>query len=128
MKPYIPLLLPVALLAAMSLSACNRNPTPATSADTAAPAAVEPAPAEPVPVEPAPAPMASAPAAPAMADSGMSFTDMDKNKDGGITPDELASTEMLSQHFTQADADGDGKLTQAEVDKHRADMAAMPGN
>lgn len=61
------------------------------------------------------------------ADSGMSFADMDTNKDGGIAQDELASTEMLAQHFTRADTDGDGKLSQAEVDKYRADMAAAPG-
>lgn len=73
-------------------------------------------PATPAPV-PAPVPM----------DSGMSFADMDKNKDGGVSKDELAETEMLHQHFSTADKDGDGKLSQAEVDGHRADMAAKPG-
>ena len=68
------------------------------------------------------------PAAPAAAvDSGMPFDAMDKNADGGIVLDELAPTEMLHQHFIQADTDQDGKLSPAEVDKHRADMAAAPG-
>ena len=52
---------------------------------------------------------------------------MDKNKDGGITKDELADTEMLSQHFATADKDGDGKLSKSEVDAHRAEMMAKPG-
>lgn len=110
------LMLAVALSGTLLLGACNRDTTPA--ADT-------PPPAEPAPtadtMPPAPAPVAPP------TDSGMSFADMDKNKDGGITLDELADTEMLHQHFSQADADADGKLSQEEVDKHRADMAAMPG-
>ena len=57
----------------------------------------------------------------------MSFADMDKNKDGGVSKDELADTEMLHQHFAEADKDGNGSLSQAEVDGHRAAMAAKPG-
>ena len=89
------------------------------------PAATEPAPA-PAPEMPPPAtePM---PSTPAPTDSGMSFDDMDKNKDGGITKDELADTEMLSQHFATADKDGDGKLSKSEVDGHRAEMMPKPG-
>ncbi|HVR81734.1 MAG TPA: hypothetical protein VHF02_06600 [Luteimonas sp.] len=118
MKPNNLLMLAFALSTALFVTACDRNKAPA---DTAAPAAaVEPAPA-PAPVAP------PAPAAAAAMDSGMSFADMDKNKDGGITHDEIADTEMLHQHFDEADADHDGKLSQAEVDKHRADMAAAPG-
>jgi Ca2+-binding EF-hand superfamily protein len=51
---------------------------------------------------------------------------MDKNQDGGITPDELSSTEMLYEHFSVADADGNGQLSADEIVKHRADMAAAP--
>jgi hypothetical protein len=118
------LMLAVALSTTMLLGACNRerNGTPPPAADTTTPA--EPA---PMPAEPAPAPAEPAPAPAAATDSGMSFADMDKNKDGGITLDELADTEMLHQHFSEADTNGDGKLSQAEVDKHRADMAAAPG-
>lgn len=56
----------------------------------------------------------------------MSFADMDKNHDGGVTADELMETDMLHQHFSTADSNGDGKLSEAEIMKHRADMAAMP--
>lgn len=65
-------------------------------------------------------------------DNGMTgadktFADMDKNKDGGVTKDELAATDMLYQHFDKADANGDGKLSEDEIAKHRAEMAANPG-
>lgn len=120
-------LLAVAMSTTMLLGACNRDrddaaatPVDATPPAEPAPMATEPA---PMPAEPAPMP---APAAAPM-DSGMSFADMDKNKDGSLTHDELADTEMLHQHFSEADTNGDGKLSSAEVDKHRADMAAMPG-
>ena len=116
-------ILVVALATAMLAVACKKaeeTPTTTPPAETAtAPAAETPPPAT------EPAPSTTAPAAPV--DSGMSFADMDKNKDGSITKDELAPTEMLSQHFSAADKDGDGKLSQAEVDGHRAEMAANPG-
>lgn len=114
MKPNNLLMLALAISATLFVTGCNRDPEPAATADV-------PAPAEPAPM-PAPDP---APAPP-MADSGTSFADMDKNKDGGVTTDELAETEMLHHHFTTADTDADGKLSEAEVDKHRADMAATP--
>lgn len=96
------------------------NPPPAATTEPApAPAAEMPPPAtEPMPTTPTPA---------TPTDSGMSFADMDKNKDGGVTKDELTDTEMLSQHFAMADKDGNGKLSQSEVDAHRAEMAAKPG-
>jgi type IV secretory pathway VirB10-like protein len=124
MKKNNLLILAIALSTAMSLGACNRDSdqTPPPAADTTTPA--EPA---PMPAEPAPMPAEPAPAPATATDSGMSFADMDANKDGGITLDELADTEMLHQHFTAADTNGDGKLSEAEVDKHRADMAATPG-
>jgi len=116
-------MLALALSTTLFAAGCNRDADtagePATSADSM--------PADAMPVEPAVAPEpAPAPAA-AMADSGMSFADMDKNSDGGIAHDELADGEMLDQHFSTADTDGDGKLSAAEVDAHRADMAANPG-
>ena len=124
MKKNKLLILAVALSTTMMLGACNRerNETPPPAADTTTPA--EPA---PMPAEPAPAPAEPAPAPAAATDSGMSFADMDKNKDGGVALDELADTEMLHQHFSEADTNSDGKLSEAEVDKHRADMAAAPG-
>ncbi len=116
--------------AMLATAACNKPAEPEAPADTTAtepaPATTEPAPAPeatPPAMEPAPAPATGA----APMDSGTSFADMDKNKDGGVSKDELADTEMLHQHFSAADKDGNGSLSQAEVDGHRAEMAAKPG-
>lgn len=122
MKSNHTVLLALALSAGLSTTACNRDRTSNDVQPPAADTTTAPAPAEPAPA-PAPAPMPT----PAPVDSGMTFAAMDKNSDGSITPDELAPTEMLSQHFSEADTDGDGKLSSAEVDAHRAQMAAAPG-
>jgi hypothetical protein len=126
----------VALLALLApavtlLPACNRTPpaddTAAPPAATTAPAATAPA-TDPYATTPAPAD-ADLPAATAAgndASAGLTFEQMDKNQDGGITPDELSSTEMLYEHFSVADADGNGQLSADEIVKHRADMAAAP--
>lgn len=105
------------------LAACNRAPD-ADDAATPPAAAADTMPADTMPADTMPADnMASMPA---MAGDEMSFADMDKNKDGSLTHDEMADTDMLHQHFSVADADGDGKLSETEVMKHRADMAAAP--
>lgn len=125
MKRKVLPILSVLLATAVFAGACKKTEeTPVATP----PAATEPAPA-PAPETPPPAtePMPSTPAPAEATDSGMSFDDMDKNKDGGVTKDELADTEMLSQHFATADKDGDGKLSKSEVDAHRAEMAAKPG-
>lgn len=122
MKTNTLLVLAFAVSSALALSACHRDE--ADEADHAAVVAPATAP-EPAPVVTTPAPAAAMPAAPM--DSGMSFADMDKNHDGGITPDELHDSEMLHQHFKEADTNGDGKLSEDEVAKHRAEMAAKPG-
>lgn len=104
------------------LAACNRAPAPdADGATATSPAASTPAtpPADTMPADQ----MASMPG---MTGDGMSFADMDKNGDSSISKDELSDADMLHQHFSVADADGDGKLSDAEVMKHRADMAAGP--
>lgn len=117
-KKTLPILFVALATAALSV-ACQKTEGPVATEPTPTPAPETPPPAtEPMPSTPAPA---------APVDSGMSFEDMDKNKDGGITKDELADTEMLNQHFATADKDGDGKLTKSEVDAHRAEMAATPG-
>lgn len=122
MKTHNPMLLMFAMATALSLAACSREEAPVVAEPAATPPVVEPAPmpAEPMPAEPAPAP--------APVDSGKSFAEMDKNADGGLTQDELDATEMLHQHFSAADTDSDGKLSEAEVEKHRADMAATPAS
>ncbi len=118
MKTNNVLLLTLAMSTALFATACNRDATPDVTPAADAPMAAEPA---PMPAEPAPMP------APAMG-TEMSFADMDKNSDGGLAMDEVSADSMLTEHFTTADGDGDGKLSMAEVDKHRADMAAMPAN
>ncbi|MEJ7745765.1 MAG: hypothetical protein WKF61_03220 [Luteimonas sp.] len=116
-------LLALAMSTVLFATACNRDAAPDATTDAATDAATTPAPVEPAPIpaEPAPTP------APAMG-TGMSFAEMDKNSDGSIAMDELSTTDMLHQSFTAADTDSDGKLSMAEVDKHNADMAAMPAN
>jgi hypothetical protein len=51
-----------------------------------------------------------------------SFSSLDKNNDGYLTHKELPSSEMLDQHFAEADANHDGKLSKVEVEQHRAKM------
>lgn len=111
------LLVPLATVAA-----CNRHDADDAAAKNAAPAAaatvMPPAPAA-MPAEmPAGDNMASMPAA------ETPFADLDKNHDGSLTKDELPDGEMLKDHFSKADTNGDGKLSEAEAAKHRAAMAA----
>ena len=137
MKSQNRLILAVALSSALFVSACHRDNDSDDAATVATPApATVAAPAEatlPPPATsaatPAPATTAAAPAASTTTpvDSGLAFAAMDKNGDGGISKDELSDTEMLYQHFSAADTDGNGKLSSAEVDTHRAEMAAKPG-
>lgn len=100
----------------LTLAACDRT----DSDDAATPPAADTMPADPVPP-----PVDTTPADDtAMTGDDLSFAQMDANSDGSVTMDELSPTDMLHQHFSVADADGDGKLSEAEVTKHRADMAA----
>jgi len=135
MKAQTRLILAVALTSALFASGCKRDndsdeaTTAATAATVAAPAEATVPPPAMSTAEPAPASTAAAPAATTTApvDSGLAFAAMDKNGDGGISKDELSDTEMLYQHFSAADTDGNGKLSSQEVDTHRAEMAAKPG-
>lgn len=134
-------LLAVLIPGLVVLAGCNGK----DADDTVAPVAVTaPAPAENMEAQPMPAdsmPAADMPAdgmhadgmhadgAMAGHDMGamakeMSFADLDKNHDGGVTADEMMETEMLHQHFSVADSNSDGKLSDAEITKHRADMMA----
>ncbi|MDQ3287588.1 MAG: hypothetical protein M3Q42_04880 [Pseudomonadota bacterium] len=108
-------ILPLALALSLALfaTACDREADDAVVVDpavTAEPAIVEPA---PVTTTPEATPL----------DSGMDFTTMDVDADGGVTREELNDTEMLYLHFDVADTDGDGRLSSEEVDAHRASMA-----
>ena len=118
------LALPIALFA----TACNHTADDMSAAEPAAAPAGEPAPAAATAPMPAPAaPTVPEPATTPM-DSGAAFQQMDENGDGGITQEELAATDMLYQHFGAADTDADGMLSPAEVDAHRAAMAAPTPN
>ncbi|MEO6226677.1 MAG: hypothetical protein ABIO61_02320 [Thermomonas sp.] len=118
------------------LAGCKGN-----DADDNVPPVAVTAPADTMPAQPMPAdamPATNMPADGMQADANMpahdmgamgkemSFADMDKNHDGGVTADELMDSDMLHQHFSTADSNADGKLSEAEIMKHRADMAAMP--
>lgn len=109
------------------LAACDRTPD-ADDAATPPAVVVTPAPAPPaadtMPAATTPADTMTAEQMAAMPET--SFADMDKNHDGSVAKDELTDADMLYQHFSVADANGDGKLSEAEVTKHRADMAAAP--
>jgi hypothetical protein len=105
----------------VSLAACNRT-------DTAMDDAATPS-ADTMAADTAPPPMDTMPAdtmpadATAMAGDEMTFAQMDANGDGSVSMDELSPTDMLHQHFSVADADGNGMLSEAEITQHRADMA-----
>jgi hypothetical protein len=121
MKTKTTVLFALLLPGLVSLAACNRT-------DTAMDDAATP-PADAMATDPAPPPMDTMPAdtmpADGMAMMGdeMSFAQMDKNSDGSVSMDELSPTDMLHQHFSVADADGNGMLSEAEITQHRADMA-----
>jgi hypothetical protein len=42
------------------------------------------------------------------------WDDLDTNKDGYLTKDELQGSPALVTHFSKIDTDGDGKISQAE--------------
>ena len=113
------------------LAACNRTPEADDATTTPAVGTMsEPPPADTMPADTMPAdtmPADSMGTMPGMAGDEMSFAAMDKNQDGGVSMDELTAADMLHQHFAVVDTDADGKLSDAEVAKHRADMAAAPG-
>ncbi|HVR80868.1 MAG TPA: EF-hand domain-containing protein [Luteimonas sp.] len=124
MKPDNLLPFALALAATLVVAACDRDRNPDSHRDAEPAAGADTTQA----VDSAPLPETARVhgPAPVMLDSGMSFTDMDKNMDSGVTRDELADTEMLHQHFNDADTNGDGQLSVAEVERYRSDMAGAP--
>ncbi|GAA4854648.1 hypothetical protein [Luteimonas vadosa] len=129
MNAKTPLLFALLVPGILALAACDRADAPADDAATA-PVATPPVEALPDDTQdtaglpPGVVPPEEATGDVEIADSGMTFAQLDANGDGGVTMDELAPTEMLHAHFSVADADGNGSLSQAEITKHRADMAA----
>lgn len=125
MKIKNTLMLAVLVPGLVTLAACNKQDsamddaaTPATTADAM--------PADTMPMDTMPADNMPADGM-AMSGDDMTFAQMDTNGDGGVNMDELSPSNMLHQHFSVADADQDGMLSDAEITKHREDMAAdMP--
>ncbi len=135
-------LLPLAIASVLAATACNREeapadpvaapadpatPTDTMATDPAAPPAMDPAMSGTTP--PASAsesdPMMP-PAGPVTSASTATVATHDTNKDGGLSMDELPQDDILRQHFSAADGDGNGMLSQEEIDKHNTDMAANP--
>ena len=130
------ILLPFAIAAVLATAACNRDADDAdTTADTAA-ADTTTAPADPAAVpspatdamagDPAAAPMPTPADPAAQASATVTVAANDKNADGGVSMDELPPGSVLHEHFSAADTDGNGMLSQAELDKHDSDMASKP--
>jgi hypothetical protein len=90
-------------------------PPPTDGTMTTDPAATSPTPTDP-------AAMGTPPAAGASAGAAMSVSANDKNADGGLSMEELPAGDALRDQFSTADADGNGMLSQAEIDKHMSSM------
>jgi Ca2+-binding EF-hand superfamily protein len=114
-----------ASLSVLAIASCDRQPTSRVDATTAADEATDPQAAAEQAAPPSSPPVAGGDAAATATDSGMSFTDMDKNMDSGVSRDELAPTEILYQRFNEADTSGDGTLSVAEVERFRSGMAGI---
>jgi len=75
----------------------------------------------------APAPnTASAPTA--STDKPKSFKDLDANKDGKLSKDEVAGDATWTADFDAADANKDGSISKTEFKKHNADLKKMASN
>ncbi|MEO6155878.1 MAG: hypothetical protein ABIP16_09160 [Thermomonas sp.] len=120
-------LLPGLVLCALMLGACScdrdrpASDVDATGLDTEPFATPSDEMAPPPPVRPQ-----KREAVTVKPDSGQSFTDLDKNMDSGVSRDELSPTEMLYQHFNEADTSHNGVLSYAEIERHRMDMTLEP--
>lgn len=57
-------------------------------------------------------------AAPTAEPKQVTWADLDTDKDGALSQEEVASVPALAQVFADADADGDGKLTAEEYKAH----------
>jgi hypothetical protein len=100
--------------AAPTSTAAGTN-TAATDTTGTQPAATSPAPTTTAPT--------TAPAGPVTtADATTPFDDLDTNKDGGLSRDELPATNPLLQDFSTADKDGNGTLSRSEIDEQRGKM------
>lgn len=62
-------------------------------------------------------------AAPTAEPKQVTWADLDVNKDGSLSKEEVTTVPELSQVFDEADANGDGKLTAEEYKAHAAGNA-----
>jgi len=129
------LLLPLAIAAVIGLGACAQDGDYDSTADTAAdtaeqdtapdmsadPSLQTPA-TEPAPIDDT-ATMADAGAMPAPAPDLIA---LDVNNDGSLTLDELPANDPWRNQFASADTDGDGMLSQTEIDAHAAEATPPP--
>jgi Ca2+-binding EF-hand superfamily protein len=68
-----------------------------------------------------PAPMAST-------DKPKSWKELDANKDGKLSKDEVAGDATWTADFDTADANKDGFLSKSEFKKHEADLKKVASN
>src|SRR3546814_13685534 len=57
-----------------------------------------------------------------------SFAQLDKNQDGQLNKAALPASTMHSQHFAKIDSDGNGSLSQKEVDNPLVHMGLTHGD
>jgi len=110
-----------ALAAALALppAFAQTSPAPATPPDTAG------APATPMHegTSPPESEVAPAPTTPTAAlTSTATFKELDANKDGKLSKDEVASDPMWSANFDTADTDKDGYISKSEFKKYQAEQ------
>jgi hypothetical protein len=68
---------------------------------------------------------------PAVADSNAkpaTFKELDANKDGKLSHDEVAGSAMWTSDFDTADTDKDGYISKSEFKKHEADIRKTAKN
>lgn len=115
-----PLAALIAMTVALAMPMAFAQTAPTTSAD---PAVAAPPTAAPPSGQMQADEMQAQPAQPKQ----VTWADLDGDKDGSLTKQEVATVPELSQVFDQADADSDGKLTAEEYKSFAAKAAGGSG-
>jgi len=103
--------------------------TAPTAPDAAPSAAATPAPHDGPMLESAAAPAPNATPAPmASTASAKSWKELDANKDGKLSKDEVAGDATWTADFDAADTNKDGFLSKSEFKKHEADLKKVASN
>jgi Ca2+-binding EF-hand superfamily protein len=71
---------------------------------------------------------AATPAPTASTDKPKSFKELDVNKDGKLSKDEVAGDPTWTADFDAADTNKDGFLSKTEFKKHEADLKKVASN